>query len=380
MRHYWATAPPANASLEIEDQSNAYTSQEDCFDMIGLSDGLKKLERVVLESPPELNSAVVMQLVGNPKAMASNLTTLDLRFCRLDNATLAQLLYHAPPNLKRLSLLRSLDLVVNDDDADRAHFRRRVLIHRRPNHGTIRSAQQTAGGTHLCPLIRQFSRRLERLDYGSPHVCRQLFFDDDEIQSLHENGITTKIGGNGGQDTESEKLDTHALENTIRSARQRKRTATLETRIREALDGLYSSPEPLSSSGLFGASSGKSIDESKVRREIENLLDDEEGKRQRLVNRPSRRWSRRIIAWESLCEFGDTWEEMKLAADLEERGIEWVLASMSPYLMLAQSLHYGLTSQLDKALQVASQHTNGELPIALNYERALEENFELEYR
>ena len=327
VRHYWATIPPAGASLEIEDQCDASDSYSDCYDVIGHSDGLKKLESIMLESPPELNSAVLMQLVGNPKAVASNLTALDLRFCQLDQTTLAQLLYHAPPNIKRLSLFCGLH------NAGNHGYHRQRLYGRRPimsrvNNGTI-NPKQDSDDTHLCPLIRQVSTRLERLEYGATQVCRQLFFDDDEIHSLREDGITTKIGGNGGQSTESEKLDTHAIEKTVRAMRKRKRTITLEARVRERLDELNSSDHPLDPHSVFGASSKPANRESNIRRELESLLDEEEAQRQRLIHRSSRRWSRRIITWESLCGFGDTWEEMKLAAGLGEQGVEWVLASKS---------------------------------------------------
>ena len=313
VRHYWATIPPANASLETGEQGNAYMPQAGCFDSIGHSDGLKKLESIMLESPPELNSAVLMQLVGNPKAMASNLTTLDLRFCELDHDTLAQLVYHAPPKLARFSLFCGYENVQSHD------------------YRFIHSRKETTS-THLCPLIRQFSKRLVHLDFSAAHICRQLFFDEEEIRSLRESGITTKIGGNGGQEVESENLDILAIQQIIRTVRQHKRTTAREARISEALHDLQLSSQPSNPASLFGTASHAANAESRVRREIEISLDEEEEQRHRLVSRSNTKWFRRFIAWQGLCEFGDSWAEMKLAADMEEKGVQWVIASMSQLL------------------------------------------------
>lgn len=308
VRHHWATRPPANASLEIGVQRHAYMPQAGCYESIGHSNGLKNLESIVLESPPELNSAVLMQLIGNPKAVASNLTTLDLRFCELDQETLAQLLYHAPPKLARLTLLCGYETLDSR------------------NHSYTRSRMDTAS-VHLCPLIRQFGRRLMHLDFGAAHICRQLFFDDEEIRSLHESGISTKVGGNGGEGLE--KLDVHAIQQTLRDVRQRKRTAARETHIGQALETRRSSSQPSNTSRLFGNPLYAANAESKIRMETEILLDEEEQQRHRLINQSKQKWFRRVVAWQGLCDWDDTWTEMKLAADMEEKGVDLVLASMS---------------------------------------------------
>ena len=309
VRHYWATIPPENASLDTGDQHDVYGGYTNCHDVIGQSDGLTKLERIVLESPPELNSAVLMQLVGNPKAMASNLTTLDLRFCQLDHDTIAQLLYHAPPKLQRVSLLCG-----NSEEID--HGNRR---------GSLYGEREES--LHLCPLIRVFSKGLVHLDYSCGHVCRRLFFDEEEIDNLKQHGITTKIGDNHGQETDSEVLDAHAIRKTIESSRQSKKTAAREDRVKEALEAARSSRGSLASTSLFGGCSKGVNPDAKVRRDTENLIDEEDEQRRRLVQRSNTKWFRRVIAWDGLCMFGDTWSEMKLAADMEEEAVEWVLAS-----------------------------------------------------
>lgn len=317
VRHYWATIPPADASLELEEYNNAYGPQAGCYDSIGLSDGLKTLESIILECPPELNSTVLMQLVGNPEAMASNLTTLDLRFCELDQATLAQLIYHAPPKLARVSLVSRYLAVESFDNS---------------SFNSTYTHEQAR--THICPLIRQFSKRLVHLDFSAPYICCQLFFDDDEIRCLRESGISTQIGRIGGQDADLENLDIHAVQQTIWNARQRKRTTAREARIQEVFDEVQSSGQQYDTESVFGSSSYAANAESSIRIQTEISLDEEEQQRQRLISRSRTKWFRRLVAWQGLCDF-DSWAGMKVAADMDEVGVEWVLASIlqySPYL------------------------------------------------
>ena len=312
MRHHWAVVPPATASLDVEDLHN-YIPRPECNDLIVLSDGLCKLESIMLETPPELSSAVFMQLVGNPKAEASNLTTLDLRFCPVDHPTIAQLLYHAPPNLKRLSLLLRPGSVLLQDHRNRSALPRSNI--------------------HLCPLIRQYSKRLERLDYGARKICRHLFFDEDEIFAMRENGINTKIGEPGRGEVEAKRIDKHAIEQTIRTARQQRRAKERDERIRKAVHESDLSTNELDPQYSLEMSARTGAAKYKAQRDMEALLDEEEAQRHRLINGSSTKWTRRIIALGELCEAGDTWAEMKLAADMEERGVQWVLASTSTSLL-----------------------------------------------
>jgi hypothetical protein len=65
---------------------------------------------------------------------------------------------------------------------------------------------------------------------------------------------------------------------------------------------------------------------------------------------------------------------MQLAADMEEEGIEWVLASRS------QSCHRDFPPKLssspaDKKLGLASQHSNGKPTIDINMGEALREKY-----
>lgn len=209
IRHYWAKAPPVNASLDLtrthEMVDILHGSQRDpissryryrnhgvaaqhvtAVPQIGSTSGLKNFEKILLECPPELNSSLLMQLLGNPNSVATNLAKLELRFCQLDMETISKLLYHAPPNLKHLVLLCPEDY---DDFDDLAH-------HERP---------------HICPLLRDFSKQMVHLEFAAATVCRELFFDDLERETLRNNGVMTGLGTSGGAIEGHEKLDTHAV-------------------------------------------------------------------------------------------------------------------------------------------------------------------------
>ena len=327
VRHYWAAPPPAKARLDWEDQDfNAHAwIHGGETGSIGHPGGLEKLESILFESVPELSSAVLMQLIGNPMVATSNLISLDLRSCQLDDPTVAQLLYHAPPNLKRLNLVsrrirggpRDLVRPGRQRDGDKSSMKR--------------GAQDTV---HLCPLIREYGKRLERLDYGARRVCRQLFFSDDEILALHENGIDTAISRHVDEGGASKDLDEHAIQQTIKAVRERRTATEREQHIKESLHEMDSAIDLTDRSHSHSAFADTSSARSKSQRDVEALLDEEEAQRHRLINRStSAKWTRRIILFQELCGQDSrrmyTWDEIKLAADLEERGVHWVLASMS---------------------------------------------------
>lgn len=72
---------------------------------LGLLDGLGKLEKILLESPPELDKTILVQLLGHQASLASNLTQLELRFCNLDPDIIAKLIQQASPKLTHVTLL-----------------------------------------------------------------------------------------------------------------------------------------------------------------------------------------------------------------------------------------------------------------------------------
>ena len=262
----------------------------------------------MLECPPELDSPLLMQLLGNPDSVAVNLAKLELRFCNLDYETISKLLYHAPPNLKHLELL-----CLDDDRAFHSH--------------------DGAECPHLCPLIRDFSKKLVHLEFAASKFCRELFFDGHELRSLRQNGVTTGLGTEGGAIEGPEKLDTHAIRETIQACRRQKRAKYRNGRIKEAITTAKARSVGTTSSSLFGGGAGANLCAARAQREAEVLLDEEEEQRTRLIEGSKTPWFRRIITWNGLCHPNDTWEEVGLAADMEEMGVEWVIASKCTLLI-----------------------------------------------
>ena len=299
VRHIWATIPPETATLDLTPLIHAGLYRNPPPELILQSDGLAKLETIRLESPPELDSMIFRQLVGNPKTSAANLTRLDLRFCFLNNDTIAELLYKAPPGLRHLSLICGLP-----DNRD-------VL------------SMKTEEPTHLCPLLREYSKRLERLDYASNRVCQQIFFSEEEIGSLEASGAI-HYGALGTVQDMAAEVDSYAIKATIQGSRQKEKKASRGRSVQEAIHKAAASP----GSRLSGQTSISGIQEARVRHDTEMRLDDEEEQRRRLIGRSDKEWMRRIISFGSPCRFGEPWAGMQAGADLEEEGIEWVLASM----------------------------------------------------
>lgn len=323
IHHYWATSPPTHASLDLQkhytDASTNYVThhrgvqpgpflgRRHSFDpplkvnqIVGPTKGLTMFESILLECPRELDSPLLMQLLGNPDSVAVSLAKLELRFCNLDYGTISKLLFHAPPNLKHLVIL------CLDDDR---------YLH----------DYDGAESPHLCPLIRDFSKKLIHLEFAASTICRELFFDDLETQSLRQNGITTGLGTRGGAVEGHESLDTHAIRETVEACRRQKRCRYRTGRIKEAVTLAKARNVVGTTSSLFGG--GANFAAARAQREAEILLDEEEEQRTRLIEGSKTPWFRRLITWNGLCHRNDTWEEVELAADMEEPGVEWVIAS-----------------------------------------------------
>ena len=299
VRHIWAIPPPMTASLDLTNFIHSGMYRNPLPEVIRQSEGLSKLERICLESPPELDSTIFMQLVGNPKVATNNLTNLDLRFCFLNNDTVAELLYHAPPALKRLA-----------------------LIHGMPDNRDLFNMSQREP-THLCPLIREYSKRLERLDYGSNRVCQQIFFEETEIRALESSGAI-HYGDLGNEEDLAAEVDAYAMKQVIQSIRQRSKQTTREKRIREALD---EARKTISVPRFSDDSAMSAPAAARIRHECEMTFDEEEEQRRRQIGRSNQPWSRRIISFGSSCHFGEAWAGTQVAAELDEDGVEWVLAS-----------------------------------------------------
>ena len=278
-----------------------------------------------MECPPEITPPLLMQLLGNPAAVASNLTNLELRFCNLAYDTYAKLLYHMPPKVNRLILLLAYDCGY------------------RPHH-----MAQLEDLPHLCPLIREKSRDLVHVEFGAANICSDLFLNDAEKHSLRHNGVDSK--------PESEKIDGHAIPETVQSCRKQTRLKYRNDRIKQEIAKTRAlSSSNSASNSLFGAgSSANSSNQAAARaqRDTEALLDEQEEARKRLLT--STKWVRRYISYSELCT-GGAWAEMQIAAELEEEGIETVL--------------------VNEPLKSASQHSSGKPSIHIDYYDAMREKY-----
>ena len=330
VRHHWARAPPSHATLDLRREAPRHDRYANYYSdsgahlhsgsrrgmgghmlysggHLGSTNGLKRFERIVMECPPELNSPLLMQLLGNPNAVASNLTTLELRFCTLSYETYSLLFYHAPPNLKSLVLLCCYDREIDYPTSNAKEI------------------------PHLCPLVREYSKKLVHFEFGASTICCDLFFDDADRRSLKHSGIATRLGrGDGATNEEAEGLDGHAIRETIQACRRQKRTRYRDDRIKEAINAACAKHTtenaPKSVFGNPGDMGAPVQLAGRVQRETEALLDEEEERRSRLIEGSKTPWFRRIIMYHGLCDPAYTWAEIQIAAEMEEKGIEWVLA------------------------------------------------------
>ena len=279
-----------------------------------------------MECPPEINPPLLMQLLGDPAAVASNLTNLELRFCNLAHDTYAKLLYHMPPRVSRLVLLLA------HDSGYRHHHH-----------------SSTEEIPHLCPLTREIGRKIVHLEFGASHICRDLFLDDTEKRSLKHNGVDTEL--------DSQKIDGHALRETVQSCRKQTRMKYRNDRIKHEIAKIKSQHSFKSgSNSLFGGSgSANSTNQAtaKAQRDTEALLDEQEEARKRLLSKT--KWVRRYVAYGGTCNNSGTWSEMQVIAELEEEGIETVL--------------------VNEHLRLASQHSNGKPTIDIDIDEGLREKY-----
>lgn len=195
---------------------------------------------------------------------------------------------------------------------------------------------------HLCPLIRAISKGLAHLEFGAPHICSELFFDETEMESMRKNGVWTRGGIQDGDNRDTD-LDSHAIRQTIQECRHRKRTNYRNQRITDAIGSVKTQSTPgIQPEGLFGRGTNAGAVASRARREMERELDEEEEQRKRSIQESKLKWFRRYISWHGSCDLNQTWAEMRIGADMEEEGVELVLISMADLLMSPSAL---LTSQ-----------------------------------
>ena len=312
VRHLWAAEPPKTASVDLTRFISSLAHRwvrNPPPDLISQASGLAKLESICLEGPPELDARTFMQMVGNPKVKANNLTDLDLRYCALPFDIVKELLLNAPKSLKRLSLMLN------------HHDRGENVLAFRPK-----------PAVHLCPLIREFSKRLERLDFAAPYICSQMFYAEDEMQALDRSSLMPAGNANGELDSGVE-LDAAVIEEIITDSRKKSRQAHREQRFEEALAVARKNNRVVTEAGILLTGPPLTpAQKMRVRTETQLSLDQEEEARQREIEKIDRTWLRRIIMLRGCCSLpeapgAESWPGLQMAAEQEEEGVEWVLAS-----------------------------------------------------
>lgn len=325
VRHFWAVCPQSSASLDLEDHCKWSNSHGGFIygnglggrrghnkpnlaphrqPAIGSLEGLEKLESLKLEYVPELDASILTRILGNPRSSAANLTTLELRFCNLEEAMLERLIIHAPPKLVRVVLLcRRPDQLISST-WEHVHSRRPEV--------------------HLCPLIRRFAKNLVHVEFGATRVCKQLILEETEIANLRQEGIIE------GPEKLERRLDASAIEQSVRTCRTKARIVAREARINRSIlnDGICGDARHNDKMAI-GKETQRICTEqhaTTMRWEIERELDAEEEERNRMIKDSNTPWFRRYVSWEGSCSGSDRFEELQIAADMEEKGIVWVLA------------------------------------------------------
>lgn len=324
IRHFWAASPPPQVNLDLEDHcrwSSSYGSfvygngfgdrhlrgsfTRHVPTPIGSLGGLEKLQALKLEYVPELDDHLLMEILEDPNSSAANLTTLELRFCNLAESMIANLLFHAPPKLERV-----------------------VLLCRRPDQLVSTWRDRTdhqRSDVHLCPLLRHFAKNISHVEFGASGLCKQLLLDEAEISCLREGGISEGALATRGS------LDACGMQRSVRSHRTKARATARDAGIYPSIaEGKVCGNCDIGSKSI-SANEKKRIREvlgtDKMRCEAETILDAAEERRKRSIRGSRLPWFRRYISWEGSCSLSDKFEELQVAADIEEEGIVWVLAS-----------------------------------------------------
>ena len=315
IHHYWAAMPPQGSSLIDQAENCRYPPASPTFIQSGryaaghryehafpsrsvLAEGgnigpcpnLEQLEEVYLESPPELNSALLMQILNNNVSKANRLKRLELRFCYIELQTIANLLQ------QEVTTLRHFTLLIGHKDNER-------YVDHTQDHSL----------PHLCPLLRQFNKNIEEFKYASCHVCREIFFNDDEIRSLKQNGVTNNISSSRGTTDNSTNFDRHALRQVITENRTKKKLNYRNSCIADAINE--------------AKRNNMTALDSTIKINTELQLDREDQARSRQIKDSKSRWKRSIISWEGLCHGTNEWAELQEGANMEEEGVDWVLTS-----------------------------------------------------
>lgn len=308
IHHYWAA--PHSQAVNLWDQAKVCTYPTWCplshFSLpslrrerlqdwdrkslhdqktIGSYQGLKKLEEIFLENPPEVTAADLRYMFHHKVSESFRLRKLSLRFCRVTLKSIEYLLQQRLPNLTHLTLL----IGYQEPHAE----------HNPP---------------HLCPLVRQFSKGLVYLKYAAPHICRGLFFTNDELNLLKQSGVMSS--SDGYEEAEDDVCShEHAVQQLIIRHRAQKAQIARNWQVREAI-----------TRARFDDFRSKRSDRAIVRCNTELRLDRADEARKHIIANSNPPWKRSIISWERPCI--GSWADLQVGASIGEEGIEWTLTSM----------------------------------------------------
>ncbi|KAK6355101.1 hypothetical protein TWF696_004225 [Orbilia brochopaga] len=239
--------------------------------------GLAKIERLVMNSVPEFNDAVLMAGLQH----APLLTDLHIEDCSVSYEALDKLLLHALPVLERLVLRVS-------PKSEHAEIVRHQMNIRKP----------PVNNPHLCPHFRRSGRNLKHCEFSAPYICRDIFVDGYEVMKLSEAGHPGVLEGDPTGEIVSGYLDAVLVTTTINRLRQSRETDSGPPRT---------------------ATDGKTAEEDAA------SIDKERALRTRRAKIERERWTRKLHVLRGICVEGDTFKELVVLAETEEPGVTWTV-------------------------------------------------------
>ncbi|KAK6361376.1 hypothetical protein TWF730_005109 [Orbilia blumenaviensis] len=243
--------------------------------------GLARIERLVVNSVPEFNDAVLMAGLQH----APLLTDLQIEDCHVTYNALDKLLLHALP------ILHKLVLRVSPHSSFARHARDALNVR-----GMRNSKEEVP---HLCPHFRRGGKNLKHFEFAAPYICRDLFLDDYEKEKLRESGHPGTLAGDDSGKVVQGALDIMLVTGIVKRLRQTRDTDSRGNRLLE----------------------GSNMEEDR------KILERERSLRTRKATIEREGWTRRLNVLEGMCIDGDTFEELATLANVEEPGIAWTLGS-----------------------------------------------------
>ncbi|EPS44252.1 hypothetical protein H072_1748 [Dactylellina haptotyla CBS 200.50] len=239
--------------------------------------GLAKIHRLVVNSVPEFNDAVLMAGLQH----APLLTDLQIEDCYVTYSALDKLLLHALPVLNRLVLRIP----------STSRFARQV----RQNLNVRNLPEENP---HLCPHFRRSGKNLKYFELTAPFICRDIFLDEHEKLKLRESGHPGTLAGDESGAIVQGALDVMLVTGVLKRLRQHRET---DSEVQKT------------------AVEADSLEEDRKLLEKERLL------RNRRFTIAKERWTRKIHVLDGMCCDGDTFDELVALAEVEEQGVTWNL-------------------------------------------------------